>query len=231
MHNFKTLFQIPQELIDAVTQEVDSQPELWDYFPMRTSMLKQVGGSFLDSSDIVLQYNDFNDMIEQRPYDVQETVTYPAMLKLPATRKLLFGVFAALEGQRLGRAMLTRLKPGQHVSSHKDSPVLTSYYNRFHVSLKDNSGTLFRCDDEYFAPNVGDVFWFDNSKEHEVWNDGDTDRWTLILDVKIPQVFNGEYREIPITLKYGADGSPYVEPARVEEPVQPSLQPTELLEF
>jgi len=89
--------------------------------------------------------------------------------------------------------IITKLPAGAYIGEHSDDPALTAYYNRHHLCLADNDSTEFLCGDELFRPKVGELFWFDNSQLHSVWNHGNTDRITLIIDIKKPvmKVFYG----------------------------------------
>lgn len=177
--------------VSHVLAELDKQPELWDQHKIRTSF--NGGHPFGLCNDIILAYND----VTQTPIDWLETVNYPAMYLLPATRRAVHALMFAVQGSRLGRVMITRLPPGDYIGAHADSPQLCEYYTRYHLSLQDNANTVFICGGETYRPEVGEVFKFNNALEHEVRNDGDTDRLTLIVDIKKPvlQAFYGANEE------------------------------------
>ena len=59
-----------------------------------------------------------------------------------------------------------------------------SYYKRYQVALQSLPGVVFRAGDEQVQFRTGDVWWFDNGKEHEVFNGSADDRLALIVDIK-----------------------------------------------
>ncbi len=186
---FNVIFNVGQSVVDNIVAEIERQPELWGAYPVRTSI---VGGPFKDQKDIVLMFQDLT-LAKKGVFDHYETISYPAMEVLPSLRTFIFGLMSVVRGERLGRVLVSTLPPGGYIDAHKDSKLFSDYYNRFHLCLKDNSQTLFRSGEEYFAPKVGDVFWFDNSLEHEIWNDGQTDRWTVVIDIKKPVKYTAPY--------------------------------------
>ena len=63
------------------------------------------------------------------------------------------------------------------------SPV--EYYERYHIVLSGHPGSIFRAGDEQVTMLTGEVWWFDNTKEHEVINNSADDRIHLIVDIKV----------------------------------------------
>lgn len=57
------------------------------------------------------------------------------------------------------------------------------YYDRFHICLQSEPGTIFRCGDEqvYMAP--GEVWWFQNLETHSVENHSGAERIHLVADI------------------------------------------------
>lgn len=93
-------------------------------------------------------------------------------------------VMARVSGERLGRCMINRVRPGGKIHPHADTPEHANYYDRFHLVLETNEKALFRAEDEMVQMRTGDLWWFQNAVEHEVRNEGDTDRVHLIIDIK-----------------------------------------------
>ncbi len=117
-------------------------------------------------------------------YDQHENIDYPPYRFLPEARPIVMALMARVGGERLGRVMINKLAPGGCIYPHCDTPSHAAYYARFHVALKSQPGIVFRAGDEkvYMAP--GEVWWFDNSKEHEVINNSDDDRIHMIVDIR-----------------------------------------------
>lgn len=118
-------------------------------------------------------------------YDQHESIDYPAMSALHMARPLIFGLMHSVQGERLGRVMVNRIRPGGVIFPHADTPSHVAYYSRYHIVLQSRPGVMFRCGDEkaYFA--TGEVFWFNNALEHEVQNLSDDDRIHMIVDIKV----------------------------------------------
>ena len=87
-------------------------------------------------------------------------------------------------GVRLGRVIITRLPPGKTITPHVDSGSHAEYYDRYHVTLQNNPGSIFRCGNEHVFMATGDIWWLDNSIEHEVINNSVDDRITMIVDIR-----------------------------------------------
>jgi hypothetical protein len=190
LNNFKAVGTLPVSQVGSIVAEIEQNSHLWDAYPLRTKLLAQVGGATSQCSDILLSYTSIDNP------DILECVDYPAFVELPTVRKFVFWFMYTMQAERLGRVMITKLKPGMKIDPHVDTLAFSQYYDRFHLCLKDNDKTVFRCGDERHRPFMGDMFWFDNTKEHEVFNGGDTERWTLIIDLKKTVVYNKPYQEL-----------------------------------
>lgn len=117
--------------------------------------------------------------------DQHESIDYPAMALLPMARPMIFGLMRTVEGERLGRVMINKVKPGGVIYPHADTPSHVAYYSRYHVVLHSRPGVIFRCGSEKAYWETGSAFWFENSLEHEVINNSDDDRIHMIVDIKV----------------------------------------------
>lgn len=158
------------------------QPNLWDRHRIR----KDVPGTpHADMSDIWLRYNDEKPFKESGDYskfnDEHDAVFYPEWYALPQVRPIVFGLMARVEAVRLGGVLITRIPPGGRIEPHADEGWHAKYYNtKLYVVLQSNPQCVNRVEDERVSMAPGDVWYFDNTKEHEVVNDGPDDRITLI---------------------------------------------------
>lgn len=157
------------------------QPELWNQNTLRT---QHKGTAHCEASDIWLRFNDIKEATASEIMDGHESIDYPAFDSLPQARPLIFDLMRIVEGKRLGRVLITKLIPGAKILPHVDSGDHAAYYNRYHIILQNGPGSVFRCGDEVVCMKTGDVYWFDNSVEHEVINNSADDRLTMIVDVK-----------------------------------------------
>lgn len=120
-------------------------------------------------------------------YDQHECIDYPPYKLLTDARPIVMNLMAYVGGERLGRVMINKVAPGGSVFPHADSPVHANYWDRFHVVLESEPGVIFRAGDERVYMPVGTVWWFDNSKEHEVLNNSPADRVHMIVDIRTSQ--------------------------------------------
>lgn len=156
-------------------------PELWDQNTLRTTHPET---PHKEVSDIWLRFNKLTEIVEQ-VVDEHESIDYPAYAILKEARPLIMGLMAHVQGERLGRCLITKLAPGRKIDPHVDGGSHAAYYDRFHIVLDSAPGSLFRCGDESVQMAPGEIWWFDNSVEHEVINNSATDRLHLIVDIKM----------------------------------------------
>ena len=103
----------------------------------------------------------------------------------PKTAELLESV------PNLQIAMLSILSPGYHIPAHKG---VTKGILRCHLGLiipKDFEKCRIRVDDVITPWREGEIFVFDDTYEHEVWNDTDEERVILLFDFDRPMKFWG----------------------------------------
>lgn len=91
----------------------------------------------------------------------------------------------------LQTAMFSILAPGYHIPAHKG---VTKGILRSHIGLiipKDREKCRIRVDDTITAWKEGEIFVFDDTYEHEVWNDTDEERVILLFDFDRPMKLGG----------------------------------------
>lgn len=154
---------------------------LWNQNTLRTDHPET---AHAQADDIWLRFNEIDDSTPEKVVDDVECINYPAWWALPQARPLIFSLMGLVEGERLGRVLVTRLAPGAKITAHTDGGAPATYYERFHVVLNSAPGCLFRAGDETVQMQTGDVWWFDNTQEHEVINNSVDDRIHLIVDVR-----------------------------------------------
>lgn len=161
---------------------LNAQPDLWNQHTLRS---EHEMSPHKEVSDIWLRFNDIEK--HESPegvIDDHESINYPGMYKLPQARALIFALMASVQGERLGRCMITRLAPGKKIDPHEDGGSHAAYYERYHIVLQGEPGAIFRCGDEQVCMRTGEVWWFNNAIEHEVINNSALDRIHLIVDIK-----------------------------------------------
>jgi Aspartyl/Asparaginyl beta-hydroxylase len=182
MRNFHMMSQGAD--VGPLQMAIHRQPWLWNQHRMR----KDTDGSpHLPMDDIWLRYNDWKNWTgdhEAFTKREHESVWYPAYYALPQVKPMIFGLMAAVDGERLGGALITRVPAGREIAPHKDGGWHVDYYEKFYVQIANPQGCIFECEGEQFEPRQGDVYWFDNRKLHSIKNDGSVDRMTLIVCIK-----------------------------------------------
>lgn len=157
-----------------------TRPHLWNQNTLRT---EHPGTAHAQADDIWLRFNEINDDASAVVNDVL-CVNYPALAELPQARALIYQLMARVEGEQLGRCIITRLVPGARILPHEDQGAPATWYERFHILLQNEPGAIFRAGNEKVQMHTGEVWWFDNTVEHEVINNSADDRITLIVDIR-----------------------------------------------
>lgn len=91
----------------------------------------------------------------------------------------------------LQTAMFSILAPGYHIPAHKG---VTKGILRSHLGLiipKDRAQCRIRVDQTITAWKEGEIFVFDDTYEHEVWNETDEERVILLFDFDRPMKLPG----------------------------------------
>lgn len=98
----------------------------------------------------------------------------------PRTAELLESI------PNLQTAMFSILSPGYHIPAHKG---VTKGILRAHIGLivpDEADKCRIRIDDEIVAWQPGELFIFDDTYEHEVWNETEQERVILLFDFDRP---------------------------------------------
>lgn len=164
-------------LITALTR----QPWLWNQHTFRT---ENPASPHRAVDDIWLRYNDYANRNKTDFHGPHESLWYPAYYALPQVRDLVFPLMAAVEGERLGGVLITRIPAGCRVEPHVDGGWHASYYDKYAIQLMGNERQAFQFEGQSLSAKPGDVYWLDNSKTHWVTNDSDEDRMTLIVCIR-----------------------------------------------
>lgn len=142
-------------------------------------------GPFQDVETIFLRFPPASvTELERSKKDPHECVWMDGALHLPAARPLIFALMNQIQGERLGRVMINRIRPGGRIFPHADTQEHAEYWDRFHYVVASSPGVLFRCGTEQINMAAGQLWWFQNALEHEVVNNSAQDRIHLIIDVR-----------------------------------------------
>jgi hypothetical protein len=80
-------------------------------------------------------------------------------------------------------AFFARLKPSGFVNRHGDGGPFLQHINRIHIPITTNDKSMYIIEDETMHWDAGKMYEFDNMREHEAYNHGDTDRVHLIINL------------------------------------------------
>lgn len=166
--------------------QVQSQPGLWN---RNLARLAGPQSPHRETSDIWLRYKDEAENVESGDYsnfgDPHDPIWYPAFYALPAARSLIFGLMAAVEGERLGGVLLYNVPAHKQIYTHTDQGWHVQYYDKFNICLQSNPRAGFcYSDGSAMVAQPGDVHFFRNDIPHWVMNEGDADHIILTVCIR-----------------------------------------------
>lgn len=164
------------------------RPELWHEDTYLRSFPQ---GPFEDMESIMLRFPEravIADDAEREEYirthDQHENIDQPAYKLLTEAKPLIMNLMTFVGGERLGRVMINKIRPGGRIFPHADTPSHADYYTRFHIVLESSPGVEFRCGEEKVYMETGSAWYFNNKLEHEVRNNSADDRIHMIVDIR-----------------------------------------------
>ena len=184
MRNF---LQIAREVdVVPLLLAINRRPELWKE---DTYLRDYPQGPFGDCETIFLRFPPCSvNELERSKKDPHECVWMDGAVHLPMGRLQALALMGRVEGERIGRVMINKLKPGGRIFPHADTPIHANYWDRYHLVLQSAPGSMFRCGDESINMRTGEVWWFQNAIEHEVTNNSADDRIHLIVDIRTARI-------------------------------------------
>ena len=149
-----------------------------------------------ESDDIWVRYNNYENVIKvdaplnsEHPANApHRSVWYPVYYQLPQLRPLIFDLMTLVEGEDLGTVLLVKLEPGKQVYPHSDSGWSAGYYEKYFIPIQTSAKATFNFPDGVIAPELGHVYWFDNSILHSYTNNTPDDVIMLIVTIRSDKV-------------------------------------------
>jgi hypothetical protein len=92
------------------------------------------------------------------------------------------------KGEDLGTVLLVKLEPGKQVYPHSDSGWSAGYYEKYFIPIQTSAKATFNFPDGVIAPELGHVYWFDNSILHSYTNNTPDDVIMLIVTIRSDKV-------------------------------------------
>ena len=166
--------------------EIMRQEHLWK---ADTYLRDYPQGPFGDTETIFVRFPPASvSELERGLRDQHECVWMDGAIHLPSARPLVLGLMAMVGGERLGRVMINKIKPGGRIYPHADTPAHAEYWDRYHMVLKSGPGCNFRAGDETIHMPPCTVWWFQNAIEHEVVNNSADDRIHMVVDIRTAHI-------------------------------------------
>ena len=153
-----------------------THPHLWDENTART---QPIDSPHHGLSDIWARYAPEGS----GGWEEHDSVWYPSAVT-PALEDMADELMTRFEGERLGGVLVTRIPPGTMCKPHRDEGWHAGHYEKIAVQLAASPDQPFSIHGEQLISKPRDVYWFDNSHEHWVTNDGPHTRVTAIFCIK-----------------------------------------------
>ena len=109
----------------------------------------------------------------------------------PVTTEAMNALPLVFSGQRCPNILFSRLRPGAKIPPH-NGMVNTRLIGHLPLIIPEDCG--FRVGNSTRTWNVGEAFLFDDTIEHEAWNNSSEDRFVLIFEVWRPELTKAEQR-------------------------------------
>jgi hypothetical protein len=170
--------------VSAVLAELDAHPELWNEHPERTS----ADSPHYGVPDIWVRFRPRHELTDAARFKGPHFAEfYPAWAALPSLHPIVFDLMARAKAVYLGGILITKIPPGGEVKPHHDRG---GWHAEFHnhkvyVPLQSNDACVNHCEGESVVMRAGEAWSFDNLKVHSVRNDGETDRITAIICMRV----------------------------------------------
>jgi hypothetical protein len=194
----KYLFRLGHSInMVPLMAEIQRQPDLWK---ADTYLRDYPQGPFGDVETIFLRFPPASvTEMERDAKDPHECVWMDGALHLPSARPLIFSLMQTVQGERLGRVMINKIRPGGRIFPHADTPAHAEYWSRHHYVVQSAPGVIFKVAEEQTFMQTGECWWFDNRQVHEVTNNSADDRIHLIIDIRTQHLaFRGDLPTSPL---------------------------------
>jgi hypothetical protein len=167
--------------VSEIKVELDANPDLWNKYGFRKTAPNT---PHTQMTDIWIRSNKLEN-VGPHFCDEHYPIWYEAGKRLPATKKFIMDLMAWVGGENLGGVLITRIPPGFKIDKHIDDTWHAKFFDKFYLQIQGHPDQAFVSDDHDYRPNTGDVYWFNNTREHWVENNSNIDRITLIVCIKI----------------------------------------------
>ncbi len=171
--------------VQPLKEALERRSDLFGKYDYRAT---SEGSPHSEMKDIWVRYKDVAPHIKSGDFssfaNEHDSIWYQVYRDLPETKEIIFSVMNAVNGERLGGVLITKLPPGGKIKKHVDGGWHAEYYDKYYVPVKNEDGAIFSFEDGVIAPAEGDVYWFDNSKPHWVENNSDSERIAMVICIR-----------------------------------------------
>jgi hypothetical protein len=123
----------------------------------------------------------------------------PRLRDCPAIGALLAGLACPLRAVRL-----MRLKAGAVIKPHRDPGLSLEHGEaRLHVPIHYSNGILFKVDRQPVPMRAGELWYINADREHEVRNNGTSDRINLVIDCIANDWLHRQIHAAPVSSRCG----------------------------
>lgn len=159
--------------VAPILQQIEDHPEFWNIVDLRTG---KPGTVHYDVSDIIMRY----------PRPKAHQYNFPAFTVLSYARDVVFAIMTAVQGEYLGRVLISKLPPGATIPPHIDHIPggIPLFFSRYQVPLLGEPGVEFHAGDEQLYMEPGYAYWFNNQITHSVMNNSASDRISMVIDLR-----------------------------------------------
>lgn len=173
--------------VQLLLDEINAVPELWDFDTWRQ---QTPGSPHQDTRWIMLRFPEScwisGNVTKQAVFEDLTCEDLPALESLPTAASMVRHLAEYVGARRVGRVMITELKPGGWIRPHVDEGGYADHYDRFHIVLQSAVGNRFSVGAEVEEMRAGEAWWFNHKLGHFVQNFSDTPRIHLIVDLVAP---------------------------------------------
>lgn len=169
--------------VNAFTKALYDNEYLFDEFTFRKDDPRS---PHKEMQDIIFRYNPKENYEGDRQAfnEEHDAEWYPSASIIPEVKDIVFKLMTKVRGERLGMVLCTKLPPGGEIYPHIDQGWHPDYYKKYYVCIKNSPGAVFGFEGGEIRPEEGEVYEFDNSRPHWVFNDSADDRIALIVCIK-----------------------------------------------
>lgn len=114
--------------------------------------------------------------------DTINCVDKPITGNFPGTMALIKNLLIRAGAKEVGMITVAIMEPGAKVVKHVDQGPYYQHYRRFHMPLNTVVGSIITAGDKVVSMKAGEVWELNNLIPHSAENNGDVDRYHMIID-------------------------------------------------